>query len=263
MSLPEWLVRLLQATAWKMDPQPLFGPFHLFIVLLSVLIPCILTGQQKKDPAKAEHHLFLIGILLLVLELYKQAFYYVVVNHMQYDWWIFPFQLCSTAMYLCLLLPITKGRFHQTILTFLFDFSLPGALLALLLPEDMLRPYWMMTIHGFLWHAILIYISLTVYKQHLADTSWKGFRDAAVLYLLLASIAIELNTIITPLAAYGSRPNYFYISPYEKTGQFFFRTVAERFGTPVEIVVYISLYILLCALFHAVLRKTAGHTLSD
>ena len=53
------------------------------------------------------------------------------------------------------------------------------------------------------------------------------------------------------------------LAAYEKTGQFFFRTVAERFGTPVEIVVYISLYILLCALFHAVLRKTAGHTLSD
>lgn len=42
----------------------------------------------------------LCGIILAFGELYKQLFLYVIVNHGKYDWWYFPFQLCSTPMYL-------------------------------------------------------------------------------------------------------------------------------------------------------------------
>ena len=257
MNLLDWLIRFLQATAWKMDVPALFSPFHLSMTLLSVLIPYILVCHQPINKTKAEQHLFHMGMILLMLELYKQGFYYVVVNHMRYDWWHFPFQLCSMAMYLCLLLPLTKGRFHRTILTFLYDFSLPGALLALLFPEDMLRPYWAMTLHGFLWHAMLVYIALIVYRNELADPSWSGFSDAGALYLFLAASAFILNILIHPYASFGFQPNYFYLSPYEKTGQFFFRLIAERFGITVELLLYLFLYILFCALFHAVLRKTS------
>lgn len=257
MNLLDWLIRFLRATAWKMETPALFSPFHLSMTLLSVLVPYILVCRQPVDKTRAEQRLFRAGLLLLVLELYKQGFYTVVINHIHYDWWHFPFQLCSMAMYLCLLLPFTKGRFHQTILTFLYDFSLPGALLALLIPEDMLRPYWMMTIHGFLWHAILVYIAFIVCRNKLADPSWNGFGDAAALYLFLASCAFLLNIIIHPHVMYGYYPNFFYISPYEKTSQFFFRLIAERFGIQVELILYLFLYILFCALFHAVLRKTS------
>ena len=49
--------------------------------------------------------LFCCGLFLSASELYKQLFLYYMINQGRYDWWYFPFQLCSLPMYFCLLLP--------------------------------------------------------------------------------------------------------------------------------------------------------------
>ena len=250
MNLPDWIIRFLQATAWPMKAPAMVGPFHIGMMALCIAVPYLAVRLFPCSRVQARRRLFLIGIVLAVMEIYKQLFYYAVVNHMHYDWWFFPFQLCSMAMYLCLILPLTRGRLRDAIQTFLFDFSLPGALLALWFPEDMLRPYWTMTLHGFLWHGLLVYIAFMVYQAGLVRNDRRGFLDAAGLYLILAATAFLLNVWFTPLAVYGSRPNLFYLSPHEKTGQFFFRRVADAFGIGIEHIVYVSMYILFCACFH-------------
>ena len=188
------------------------------------------------------------------MEIYKQLFLYVIVNDMQYNFWYFPFQLCSTAMYLCILLPVLSRAAQNTVLTFLFDFSLPGALLALVFPEDFLRTYVSLTLHGFIWHGMLVYIAFTVWYSGLFKHSWQAYFRAAGLYLFLAGCAVGLNVLFQPYARPGAWPNLFYLSPYMKTGQFFFRDIAERFGILPEMVIYVSLYLLLAAAFHALAR---------
>ena len=48
--------------------------------------------------------LFLCGLILALTEVYKQLFIYYIENNGRYDWWYFPFQLCSIPMYLGLLI---------------------------------------------------------------------------------------------------------------------------------------------------------------
>lgn len=256
MTIPEWLKILLELTAVRMLKPPMFGGFHIVSALLSVLLPAILSSRFPcRNRRQLIRRLQLCGWILVMMEVYKQLFLCVVVNGMHYDFWFFPFQLCSMAMYLCILLPVLSRSVQDTVLTFLFDFSLPGALLALAVPEDFLREYVSLTLHGFLWHAILVYIALTVYHAGGIDTRWSGYCKAAGLYLFLALCAVGLNTVLTPLASYGGMPDLFYLSPYIKTGQIFFRNIAERWGIPAELVIYVSLYLLVCALFHAAVRK--------
>ena len=77
--------------------------------------------------------LFFCGLFLLLTELYKQCFLYFIIDHGHYDWWFFPFQLCSLPMYLCLLLPAFKpGPKKTAVYTFLQDFNLLGGLAALI-----------------------------------------------------------------------------------------------------------------------------------
>ena len=255
MKLPEWLIRLLMITALPMDPPKPFGVFHISALVLSILIPVLLIRLfPVKDKAKAERILVILGWVLAISEVYKQLFFYVIINNGRYDIWYFPFQLCSMGMYLAILLPILKGRAKRTAFTFLVSFSLPGAVLALLFPEGMLRSYWTMTLHGFFWHAILVYMALVVCQARLADFSNRGFFDAMVLYLGLAGTAVILNLVLTPLSSYGT-PDFFYLSPYIKTSQFFFRVVAEHFGIRIEHIVYVALYILLCYLTHRAARR--------
>ena len=256
MTIPEWLKTLLELTAVRMQKPPLFGGFHIAAALLSVLIPFILAKRYPCTERDALiRRLHRCGWILAGLELYKQLFLYVVVNNMHYNFWYFPFQLCSMAMYLCILLPHVPHSLQDTILTFLFDFSLPGALLALAVPEDFLREYLSLTLHGFVWHAILVYIALSVLYSGFGDFSRRGYFRAAGLYLGLALCAVGLNAVLQPLAVYGGSPDLFYLSPYIKTGQIFFRDIAERWGILPELVIYVTLYLLLCALFHMGRRR--------
>ena len=234
----------------------MFGGFHIVFSLLSVGIPYFLSKKFPADSrSQAIRRLSVCGWILVIMEVYKQLFLYFIVNDRQYNFWYFPFQLCSMAMYLCVLLPVLSRDKQDTVLTFLFDFSLPGALLALVFPEDFLREYVSLTLHGFLWHAMLVYIAFTVFHNRMMKLSWNGYARAAGLYLFLAGCAVILNVLFQPFAKPGAWPDLFYLSPYMKTGQFFFRDIAERWGILPEIVIYVSLYLLLCAVFHAMARK--------
>lgn len=253
--MPEWLRYLLELTAHEMKQPPMFGGFHIGAAVLAVLIPYALARKfPPGSRAQAVRRLSVCGWILVLMEIYKQLFLYVIVNDMQYNFWYFPFQLCSIAMYLCILLPVLSRAAQNTVLTFLFDFSLPGALLALVFPEDFLRTYVSLTLHGFIWHGMLVYIALTVWYIGLFRHSWQAYFRAAGLYLVLAGCAIGLNVLFQPYAEPGAQPNLFYLSPYMKTGQFFFRDIAERFGILPEMVIYVSLYLLLAAAFHALAR---------
>ena len=253
-AMDEWLKQLLALTAWPMEPPPLFGTFHLSAFILSLLIPILLARFMKSRIRNTEAHLFHLGVFLACMELYKQLFLYLAVNDMHYNFWYFPFQLCSMPMYICLALPLLGGRAKETAYTFLFDFTLPGALLALIFPADMMRPYVTMTAHAFLWHAVLIYISLTVFHAGLLKKDRKSFFSAAALYLVLAFAAFVLNLLLDPLAEYGSRPGLFYLSPYYVTDQPVFHDIALRFGIPAELVIYVLSFLLFAYLFHVITR---------
>lgn len=49
---------------------------------------------------------FTCGILMAASEIWKQLTLTFLINHGAYDWWYFPFQLCSIPMYICLILPV-------------------------------------------------------------------------------------------------------------------------------------------------------------
>ncbi len=253
--LPQWLIHLLELTSLHMKQPPMFGGFHICAAVLSILIPILLIRRfPSEDPQRVQRRLCILGWILILLEIYKQLFLYVIVNNMHYCYWYFPFQLCSMGMYLCALLPLFRGRLKSAVLTFLFDFSLPGALLALLFPEDFLRDTWALTLHGFIYHSALVYVALSVYRAGMIDTSARGYLEAAGLYLVLALCAVGLNLYLRPFVTDGIMPNLFYLAPNIKTGQLFFRQIAEMFGTRAEHIIYVFLYLLLCGAFHYAAR---------
>ena len=91
----------LHATAWTMtEPQP-YGLFHIVILLGGIPLSVMLAWKLRKVNERCYHRiLFVIAVILLLSELYKQLFHFYVMDNKAYDWWIFPFQLCSLPMYL-------------------------------------------------------------------------------------------------------------------------------------------------------------------
>lgn len=95
----------LQKTAWTMTiPRP-YSCFHLLFCGVGIILVGFLVHILCRKCYKIPYVPFYgCGLVLALGELYKQLFLYQVVNQGCYDWWYFPMQLCSTPMYLCIIL---------------------------------------------------------------------------------------------------------------------------------------------------------------
>lgn len=254
--MKELIIAFLRWTAVPMTPPRMFSAFHFGItavfVIPAILLASLSTRWREKTRIRV---LTACGWILAVSEIYKQLFYYYIVNGGQYDWWYFPFQLCSIPMYLCVLLPFVRGRARKSCFTFMATYSLLGAICALAYPEDMLRAYWPMTIHAFFWHGMLIFISSVIIANRMYGETHRDFADASVLFLILAGIAEIINVVGWHLGTIpGTYPDMFYITPYVASTQPVARDVAASFGIPAAIVVYLVCVILLSAILFEIIR---------
>ena len=233
-------------------PVP-YSMFHLILggagILTAIFLAWRLSGKEHR------HVLFICGLILAVTELYKQGFLYYIVNGEQYDWWYFPFQLCSVPMYLCLLLPLFKthapARWTRAVCTFLQDFALLGGIMALAEPSGLMHPYVVLTLHGFLWHFILIFIGLYCAFTGKSGSRLADFADTLPLFLGCAVIATIINVAAHP---YGNA-DMFYISPYYPNGQIVFHEIALTIGTAPGNLLYLLSVILGGFLFHTGLQN--------
>ncbi len=205
-----------------------------------------------KLPAKdGDRVLLLCGLALLAGECYKQFFLYFFINHRTYDWWYFPFQLCSVPMYLCLLqyfLPEGKGR--TAIYTFMRDFNLIGGAAALICPEGFCHIHWTLTLHGYFWHILLILIGLFLWATGRADDTQAGYARTLPLFAACCCTATAINVL-----APGGSADMFYISPYHPSMQPVIHTLALAIGILPADLIYLSSILLGGWLTHQFFRS--------
>lgn len=238
---------LLQKTAWPMTPPAPYSLFHIIICTAGILTAAVWARRINCTPVKrngtadsparrpsVSRIFWLCGLILALGEVYKQLFLYEIVNDFHYDWWYFPFQLCSTPMYVCLMFPfLPSGPWQKSALIYLQDFSLLGGIMALAFPFDLMHPYWTLTLHGLLWHLILIFISFFAAGTDLYSHDAKSFFCSLPLFFLFCLIATAINCF------HRESANMFYISPFQLTTQPVFRQIAARYGIPAGNMVYL------------------------
>lgn len=262
MSFLEYLLRL---TAWPMTPPVLYGPFHLLAAFggSAAAIWAAWLFSPKDHPntntrihqQKFDRIMLISGVILLIGELYKQLMNFYVVNDHVYDWWIFPFQLCSLPMYLCpLLIMIHNEKRHRILCTFLLDFNMMGAVATFIDPSGIFHPYWTLTLHGILWHLMLIFIGFVIIFSHEADFTTRGFLRTLPLFAFFCLVAEVLNGILHRFSA----ANLFYISPWEMSTQLLFGDIDRILGRPIGILLYILAMAAGAWLIHNVARKISA-----
>ena len=236
------LRQLMRILAVPMEKPPMFGSFHIFAAL-TMCIAAIAAGYvlRTKTDAQRLRVIQAAGWILLAGEILKQLFLFFIVENEMYNWWWFPFQLCSMPMYLSIILPYLKNR--DGVIVFLTSYCLIAAVLALIYPQDMLRDYVLLTGHAFLWHGMMLVIAFTLLSGHMVRFENRNFAQAFLLFLFLACIAECINiygfhhTVIP-----GTYPNMFYITPYYKNTQPVFRLIADTWGIiPADIFYFLTL----------------------
>lgn len=242
--------QILQMTAWPMTPPEPYSFFHILLSLAGAAFFLCLAWSLSRMCQKPVNILFHCGLLLAASELYKQLFLTVVVHSGTYDWWYFPFQLCSIPMYLCLILPFLKPSTRQLACTFIQDFGLLGGIMALVEPSGLMHSYITLTLHGFFWHFLLIFAGIFCFWTKQTDRTGKGFLRTLPLFLSCCLIAFCINWIAGP----DTNIDMFYISPYYPCSQAVFHQIALKTGILLGNIIYLSAVIAGAFLVHTVLN---------
>ena len=248
-----FLQSILRMTAWPMTPPVPFSAFHILLTVFGAGFAVSFArffGKKIRSMASPEpyfrHILFSCGVLLALMELYKQAFLYVIEFHGHFDWWYFPFQLCSIPMYLGLGIPFVPSKLKNSFYSFIQDFGLLGGIMALAEPSGLMHPYITLTVHGFLWHFILIFMGLIcAFYNH-------GKRGRPLfLFLICTAIATVINVLSHP---YGNA-DMFYISPYYPNDQIVFHQISLVTGTILGNCLYLTSVLLGGFIIHMICLK--------
>lgn len=207
-------------TAWQMETPKPYGLFHLLFTILGLIVVCTVAFFLRKLNDKQNRILLLcIGIFLLLAELYKQFFYYYVVWGGSYRWWIFPFQLCSVPMYLCLICGFCKNeKFNKWLYEFMFAFNFFGGIITFIEPSGINHPYVTLTLHAYIWHLMLIFLGFYLYFSKRACTSWKGYLKGSAVFGITVVVAQIINVCLQG----KDGATMFFISPYAPSSLFFF-----------------------------------------
>ncbi len=213
-------------------------------------------GRIMSDFSKIKRIFFSIGLLLFASELWKQWVLTFILNDGVYDFWYFPFQLCSIPMYLLLVLPLFRNNSHtKVIFTFLMDYSLLSGIFVFFDTSGMRYPLISLTIHSYVWHIVLIMIGIgsgiTLYRFY--SSNFASFGKATGLFISCAVIAQCLNLSIGSHA----QINMFYINPFEPATQTFFSLIYRNWGFGIYMTIYLGVIILGAFLLHLLWKKFA------
>ena len=133
-------------------------------------------------------------------------------------------------------------------MTFMGGYTFISALATLIFPEDILRPYVALTAHGFIWHGILLFISLLIIFTGCTDASSKVLCNVAVLFVILSVLALGINIATEPVmpmiraahpAVIHDWAAMFYLNPFHISPQPVIGSIQKTAGIPAGLVLYL------------------------
>ncbi len=253
------LDKWISATGWMMTTPKAYGPLHLSFTVIGFVI-CFLLAKHLAgiSDRSSRRMLVSIGIFLLVTEVYKQLFYYYCVNDNHYAWWIFPFQLCSIPMYLCIIAPLLKpGPAQKGMYSFMMIYNLLGGGIAFIEPSGLLHPYLTLTVHALLWHMLLVFVGFYLMFSGKGGCTAEDYIAATKTFLMLCVIAFLINHVVQE--ATGAGINMFFVGP-GNSSIIVFKQISERFGWYFSTLLYVPVVCIGAYLLFLLIRAYQTHT---
>ncbi|MBN3490075.1 YwaF family protein [Acholeplasma equirhinis] len=192
--------------------------FHYVSLLVLVAVIVYLIVKFKKATDKQFKRTILIaGIVMVVCEIYKQWIFTYQAGY--YQWYAFPFQFCSTPMYLFLVLGLSRNKtLDSYIVAFLATYGTFAGLAVMAYPSSVFISLVGINIQTMVHHGLIGAIGVALLVRNKMDM--KMFVRGVITFVTLSAIAYGMNTI-------------FNLSGMEGTFNMFF--INHRFGTEIPV----------------------------
>ena len=200
-----------------------FGLFHLVSLAIVVAVTTLICIRFKNCSDKTFRRIALISwLIMLVLEIYKQVVFTFDYTDKglvgDYQWYAFPFQLCSTPLYILPFVAFMKeGKVRDYFTSFISTFSLFGGLVVLLYPNDVFVTTLGINIQTMVHHGLQIMTGVFFAVYNRKKLNIKYFLKSILVFVGLLIIACLLNEIVYPLAIDANNNitfNMFYVSSH-------------------------------------------------
>jgi len=245
MNLIEKLLYFLQG---EMNEPTAFGWFHILWLILVVIAIFVLYKRKKYySENQLKKVLGIYGTVALVLEVLKQliwAFNYDLITNVvtwDYEWYAFPFQLCTTPIFVSIIcLFLKKGKVRNCLLSYMAYITILGSIATILIPDSCFVSDILVNIHTMWLHLGSFVVSVYLLMSGEVKINIKALKGAILVFLIFVGIAEFMNLVVYNLEILnGETFNMFYISPYFISTLPVFDIIQESVPYLVYLIIYI------------------------
>lgn len=234
----------------NMERPHSYGLFHIICLAIMILSIILIIKKYKGNSEKGRKIILTLSIICLLFELYKQlnfSFNYSdTTTWWKYQWYAFPFQFCSTPMYIGLIAGIIKNeKIKNSLYYFLATYGLLGGLIAMIYPETCFVSTIGINIQTMFHHGSMVIMGICAITCLNLKFNFKSFISSTKVFILLVLIAITTN-IITYYLGIDNGLELFYISPFHNSALPVFTLIDEKLPYFLFLIVYLILFSATC-----------------
>ena len=207
------------------------------MALISVIVLSIILIKNAKDKKKT---IFIMSSIMLMFEVYKQLSFSYTDFGWSYSWYAFPYQFCSTPMYVGLLYSLIKNkRISEYLECFLMTYSISAGVAVMLYPSTVFVSETLINIQTMVHHGFMVVMGL--YLLFKENNIKHIYNKAFVVFFVLSSIAI-ISNIITYYINIDNGLELFYISPFHNSTLPIFSIIDEHAPYIIFIISYYLIF---------------------
>lgn len=229
-------------------PAP-YGAFHLIWFALSIIAGVLLCVCCKDTERYARRVVLITAIIVTVLEIYKQINYTFSFDGAaitaDYQWYAFPWQFCSTPMYIGLLAGLTRGKVHRSACAYLATFAVFAGVCVMFYPNDVFISTIGINIQTMVCHGSMLTIGIYLLGSGYVELKHKTILKAIPVFATVVAIAVVLNEIAYTTGLLKTDTfNMFFISPHCDPHLPVYSIVQEHVAFPWCLIIYVAAFTL-------------------
>ena len=245
--------RFLLFLQTEMEEPIAFGWFHIMWLVFVVIALFILYKRKNKYSEKQLKRVLLVyGVIALVLEVLKQlswSFNYDSVMNVvtwDYRWYAFPFQLCTTPIFVSINCAfLRKGKVRDSLFSYMAFITILGSISTMLLPDSCFVSDILVNIHTMWLHLGSFVVSVYLLMNDEVKIEFKSVRNAIGIFLIFVCLAEIMNISVYKSGILnGETFNMFYISPYFNSTLPVFDIIQPK----VPFIIYLLIYLVALSL---------------
>ena len=244
-------IKLLEILDTPMETPTSYGWFHILFLVLSVVVGVLLCRLFRDGQKYAPRVVLVTAAVVFALECYKMVnfgFSYEDGISYSFPWGSFPFQFCSTPMYVGLLTGLfRRGRVHDSLCAYLATYAVFAGLCVMVYPNDVFIETIGINIQTMICHGSMLTVGIYLFGSGYVKAEHKTILKALPVFCGAVLIAVGLNEW-----AYRSGLledhffNMFYFSPHADPHLPVYSDVQRALGVdnPLSFIIYIAAFTL-------------------